>query len=355
MKVTLWLLVCGMVWITGKQVPQRDVANREVRPSASISGVIVESGTDPTPLRRVVVTLRGPSLGAGRLAVTDADGRFLFPGLPAGNFTLEAVRPGYVRTFYGSTLLGKGPGQAVALGEGETVSDLTIQMIRGGVVTGTVRDASGRPQSDAEVSLVPMARTGQPDVGQATTVRTDGLGSYRAYGLVPGRYFVVFQPGFNYNGATQFSRSELDALMTAKSNPIDRPLDSAVHIGYAPVFFPDTVDVRAAQAIVVNAGEERRGMDVVMRFAPMTRLEGRVVAPSGVSLKDVRLSIESLSLMGLELRSYLGTGPATGTAISVRDGLFQRAALTPGRYRVVAQATGSRVEGTGILWGLVDL
>jgi hypothetical protein len=356
MRIALSLMVWGLAWISGQQAPQRDSTDRLARPVTSISGVVVEPGTQPVPLHRVAVTLRGPSLGAGRLAVTDVDGKFVFPGLPAGNFTLEAVRPGYVRTFYGSTLLGKGPGLVVALREGEAVSDLTIQMLRGGVVTGTVRDAYGRPQSGAEVSLVPLAaRTGLPDAGHVITVRTEGTGSYRTYGLIPGRYRIVVQPGFNYNGAAQYSRRQLDALMVNTPPQIDVQMGPAAHVGYAPVFFPGTVDVRAAGEITVDVGEEQRGIDVAMQFVPMTRLEGRVVAPSGLSVKDLELSIESSSLMGLELRSYLGTRPAAGVTIPVRDGSFQRSALTPGHYRLVAQATANRTVGSGTLWGLVDL
>jgi hypothetical protein len=157
-RFTLSLMACGLAWISGQQAPQRDSADLLARAVTSISGVVVEPGTQPVPLYRAVVTLRGPSLGAGRLAVTDIDGKFIFPGLPAGNFTLEAFRPGYVRTFYGSRLLGKGPGLALALRDGETVSDLTIQMLRGGVVTGTVRDAFGRPQVVRRSRWYPLTR-----------------------------------------------------------------------------------------------------------------------------------------------------------------------------------------------------
>ena len=359
MRTAVILAIGGLVWV-GQQQPQRDSSNQVVQPAGSISGVVLDAAAEPAPLHRVVLTLRGPSLGAGRLAVTDVDGRFSFPGLSAGNFTIEAERAGYVRTFYGSNLLGKGPGLAVAVGEGETVGDLKIQMIRGGVVSGAVRDAYGRPQANAEVSLVPLAtRTGLPEAGRLVTIRTTSTGSYRAHGLTPGRYVVAVQPGFNYNGAAQYSREQLDALMsmTARASQGDLPEAANAPAGYAPTFFPGASDVRSAAAVTVEPGQETGGIDVALQFVRTTRLEGRVIAPSGLDVKDVQLRIESsgLALAGLELRSYMGTGPAAGMNIPVRDGAFQRVGLTPGRYSLIARASATQAAGTVTLWGVADV
>jgi len=62
--------------------------------TARIRGRVVsaESGAG---LRRAQVRMSGPEVGS-RLAITDADGRFTFEGLPAGRVSLTASKPGFV-------------------------------------------------------------------------------------------------------------------------------------------------------------------------------------------------------------------------------------------------------------------
>jgi hypothetical protein len=354
MKAALILVLLGALSVSRAQQPQRDATGALAAADGSIAGVVLEDATTGIPIHGVAVTLRGPSLGAGRLAVTDADGKFVFPKLSPGNFTIEAVCSGFVRTFFGSAVLGKGPGLAIAVGSGQTVQDVTLRMIRGGVISGVVRDAYAQPQANAEVTLIPVSR-GMPELGRTIVFKSDEMGRYRAYGLTPGPYLIAVQPGFNYNGSTLYSRQQLDDLIAGRSSPPMANTDMIVRAGYAPVYFPGATAPQGATAIAVKPGEEVAGIDIALQFVRMTRLEGRVIAPTGTTLKDVELRIELQGDAGLELRTYAGTTPGPGSIMRVAGGTFQRAALVPGRYVLTATGSTADASGTASLWGRAEL
>ena len=82
----------------------RDLSTAAPTPSgtAVLSGTIVTEDASAKPLRRVSVRLASSNSSVARVAITDDSGRFAFPGLPAGGFTLTATKGGYVNVFYGS-------------------------------------------------------------------------------------------------------------------------------------------------------------------------------------------------------------------------------------------------------------
>ena len=97
--------------------------------------------------------------GLSRTALTDASGQFSFERLPAGQFTLNVFQSQFLQTAYGQKRPG-GQGTAIRLGDGEQLN-LKIQMMRGGVITGTVFGEDGEPQRGAEACGVrPAAALG---------------------------------------------------------------------------------------------------------------------------------------------------------------------------------------------------
>ncbi len=179
-------------------VPPRDGAALAPPPvgTASISGAVVTTDATPRPVRRASITLRDTDRGANRQTVADDTGRFAFDELPDGRYTLMVSKPAYVPVAYGARAL-RGQGLTIALAAGQRVSDITVQIMRGAVLTGRVIDQMGRPATSARVTA-----SERIVVGGETTYRPGGVGAqiddrgvYRIFGLAPGTYVLSVAPG----------------------------------------------------------------------------------------------------------------------------------------------------------------
>src|SRR6476660_120969 len=85
------LLIVSML-----SLQQRDTVSKAAG-AASITGVVVSTDAASQPVRRAIVSCTGSVL---RSAVTDDQGRFSIPALPAGSFTVTASKATYVSTAY---------------------------------------------------------------------------------------------------------------------------------------------------------------------------------------------------------------------------------------------------------------
>src|SRR5699024_3482945 len=113
--------------------PRADGARVEVG-RGEITGTVVSDDQTPRPLRRATVSLRNFDTSTTSTYVTDDSGRFVFRNLPANHFGLSAAKPAYVTANYGAKA-GRGQGLTIVLADGQRVSDITIRVPRGAVIT----------------------------------------------------------------------------------------------------------------------------------------------------------------------------------------------------------------------------
>jgi hypothetical protein len=111
--------------------------------TATISGRVTLKGE---PARGAVVILQNnqnirPSANAPR-ARADENGRFSFTGVVAGGYSIRAVAPGYVSL-----------GRPLSVADGEMVEDIDLEIKRGGVIAGRIKDSQGRPVMEENFSL----------------------------------------------------------------------------------------------------------------------------------------------------------------------------------------------------------
>ena len=120
----------------GIQLPFGPAGQRQFKSgSGRIRGRVMANDA-AVPIRRAQVRITGPDI-APKAALTDAEGRFEFRDLPAGRFTLQASKTGFVTVQYGQTRPFE-QGKAIELADKQALDNADIAMPRGGVISGRI-------------------------------------------------------------------------------------------------------------------------------------------------------------------------------------------------------------------------
>lgn len=351
-RLCMLLVLLGSSWLSGQS---RDVTRAAMSGTGVIAGRVLD-GTTGRPLRRVTVTVSDTTnVMPSRVSVTDEGGKFSVRNLPAGRFAVSANRAPYLPTPYGATRLPR-PGAAtqgtpISLADGQRLSDIEIKLLRGGVISGVVRDVNGQAAAGAAVSLFYFARsytTGERTLtsynGTFGYSTADDRGAYRIFGLPPGDYFVSV-------GST--SRQEVapttDVDVQRASDLIQRPseidpasgtaasgLPRRPTVGYAPVFYPGTTTVTDATPVTVEAGQERAGIDLQIQFVPTAHISGRVIGPDGAPFPGVSIRVALVGDSAVPLGDFGFSLLSGGT--SDATGRFVLTGVLPGDYMLQARA-----------------
>ena len=245
---------------------------------------------------------------------TDSEGYYHLSGLPAANYQVTTFTPNMIAAEntpqypvgYGGMVGSK----TVLLGAGEDVSEIDLKLARGGVITGRVTDAEGRPVVEERISLQPVIEPGQPPPRfslspmQSLQYQTDDRGVYRIYGLPPGRYRV------------SVGQSAASGIVGSSTT------------FYVQTYHPDADRPSRATVIDLSAGGEATNVDIkVGRRGETHALSGRVVdAENGLPLSGVRV--------GVQVMRDQGFSGALMAATTTANGSFTIPGVTSGRYGV---------------------
>ncbi|MDQ2974313.1 MAG: carboxypeptidase regulatory-like domain-containing protein [Acidobacteriota bacterium] len=304
--LTLAISGMGLQRLTpGQTTPQRKTIRKA--PTGSVSGRITIHGKGkagiPVGMRAVEF---GRPPGSIFKNTTDAEGNYHITNVPAGNYLVAPIAPAFVVSDLSS--FGE-RGKALLLAEGESVDGIDFSLVRGGVITGKVTNADGRPVIEERVYLVPVdpTATNQRGAYQFNGVQTDDRGIYRMFGLDPGRYKVaVGQSG---------DRPSMNGMPGRPS--------------YQQTFHPDVSDISKATVVEVTEGSETSKVDLTLGRAAQTYVaSGRIIdGESEQPVANARLGLQMT--IDSRRRSFGG-----GTTISNRQGEFRLENLTPGKYMV---------------------
>jgi hypothetical protein len=311
------LLVALVVAQANPAAPQATATKSAAVSAGTVSGRVTTS--DGKPVANVGVALTpadsSPDRKAVARATTDAEGRYKMTGVAAGRYSLQTLAPIYVSPEDRTRGVFNG-GKIVTVGAGEAVENIDMTLVRGGVITGRVTNAEGKPVI-AERVIVTDAD--QPDARGSTAwavnpygFETDDRGIYRIYGVPPGRYLV--------------SVGQDRASGTITVGPTSAQ--------YARTFHPNATDAAQAKIVEVASGGEAANVDIALADAPKSyEARGKIVDESGNAVAGVGYG------HGAVVGDARGVGAwGSDGSVTNADGEFVVRNLMPGRYAVFAIA-----------------
>ena len=295
--------------------------------TAALAGRVVniENGR---PLRRALVRAASPEVLQGRSVSTDADGRWEIKDLPAGRFTINVQKGGYVPLSYGQRRPFE-QGKPVDLADGQRVEKLEIALPKGSVLAGRIVDEFGEPVAGARVAamrhrfmngqrrLMPIASPGASDT-------TDDIGQYRLHGLAPGEYY-------------------LSASLAALALEV-----SADRTGYAPTYYPGTPAIEEAQRVTLAVAQDLPEINFPLAPTRVSKISGTAMTSEGKPMANGMIMLTGANAVGI------GGSPLAGAAMTLGDGTFTLSNVAPGQYRLemMAAATVESLRNSGTTAGM---
>lgn len=290
--VVLLFALCASLACTGRSHAQQSANSFELR------GEVVNSATgEPIGGALVQVYANGR-----QVQFTGSDGTFVFTGLPRGQFSVMARKPG----FFGPGELGSWngnnsftiPSQAKAI----------VNLAPEGVIYGQVTDAAGQPLERIMVRVdcwrvEDGLKTLRP-VGVGTT---DDQGNFRIAELRPGTYFLSFNSAGGWRNYGTLSTKRDD------------------HQGYGTVFYPGVHDFSSAAPIPVEPGAQVQITQALMK-QPTFEVSGVVLGAIG------------LPGVNLMLADSMGDPAQTAVHFDRSTGRFQISGVPQGKYVLSAMA-----------------
>jgi hypothetical protein len=330
-----------------------------------IAGRILTADTG-RPLSRARVLINAAEVPGGRATTTDADGTYEFTELPAGRYSVNVSKTGFISLSYGQ----RRPLQAgtpLQLGDGQQLGGIDFRLPRGSVIAGHVMDESGDPMPGLTVQVMRYQYAqGNRQLVPAGTAQTDDQGTYRVWGLNPGEYYVsALSRTFNFGGRAGGPArggpggppAGADGTPARGGRGAQSPgapgalpgvgpqalaqLGAAFNNGfgadseptaYAPTFYPGVASVEEARSVTVGLSAEVLDVNFGLLLVRTGRISGHVTKADGMPSTRGNLTLMSDSTFG----GRGGFGRTLGARVQW-DGSFSIANVPPGRYVIRAR------------------
>ncbi len=300
-----------------------------VEGSYRVAGTVV-SGRDGSPLALARVSLIDThNRSKAEWMVTAADGHFEFREVPAGKYTLESAKKGFLR---GGYQFHEGLSTAIVTGAGLETENLVFRMIPLGMISGKIVDEVGEGVRNAQVRLyVDNQQLGRDREVQTGAATTDDEGRYEFPGLAPAKYFVgvtarpwyaVHPPSENHDG------------VKTPVETVSRSLDAA----YETTFYNGVTETDGAAPISIEKGE-RATADIHLNPVAALHLFVKVPSDQQQFLYPSLLKREFNQEQGVQVEFAGGATPG---------GDLEVVGVPPGKYLIGTLRGGSgELKATG--------
>jgi Carboxypeptidase regulatory-like domain len=258
--------------------------------TGEISGRVVNENGQPLVNANVWVQLNRPDALSATGIPTNREGVFKFSGLEPGSYTVNASMPSYIPKSLSSGLVV------------QSADAVTLVMIKGGIISGTVTNSKGGPVVAVGIRVeMVLDESGRRTANTYESV-TDDRGVYRVYGLPSGTYIV------SADGSADYSPSGVNAYST------DTPT-------FAPSSSRETAD-----EISVRAGDE-------------SNVDIRYRAEHGSSIRGVVRGARTGDMgFWVTLTSLAEKGQRWSSSFRDPNGEFAFEGIPDGEYHLVALA-----------------
>ncbi len=289
-----------------------------------IAGILV-GANGGAPLSRGKVSLVEVKRPQEQISViTGDDGRFMFPRVAAGKYSLRGAKHGYISAAYDEH---EQYSSAIVTGAGLDTEHLMLKLFPSAIISGKVLDEIGDPARHAGVTLYREDhQAGVTRILPRGNDTTDDRGYYEFANLAPGTYFIsaTDTPWYAIHpvGSPDQNPDQNKDQNSARSGMIDPSLD----VAYPTVYYQDVTEPDDALPIPVRGGDS---VEVTIHMIPVPSLRLRF-RTSDTAQGFTAPMLERPALGGME--SIPGEG-----AQQIAPGLWEMAGVPAGRYSVRIQ------------------
>jgi hypothetical protein len=309
-------------WAQNQTLPPRQSSTNSFR----VAGTVV-SKTDGHPISGARVALASvKNRQKPESMVTGDDGKFEFTGVPAGKYSLNGARRGFISAFYDQH---DQYSSAIVTGAEVDTENLILKLAPNALISGRVLDENGEPIRHANIMLYSDDHQGgSHQIHSSRGGQTDDLGSYELPSITPGTYYlsVTAQPWYAVHPDRDPSQPQ-------------SMVDPALDVAYPVTYYPDVTDSDSAAPISIHGGEH---LQFDLHLSPVPSLHVIVHVPASGSNQISFPQLEQ-SVFGNSVSSH-----DSSTTRVLSPGTWEISGIPAGRYNIRVTGPSGATEMNGV-------